>query len=567
MTFDHTQPAVPGRAHAGHGPSPWRRRWIGATVTVAALALSACSSSSSGSASSSAASSTPGTSSTSSSDAGGAAAGSSNLSARANTEISAINTPPASFDPIQADNSTIDMVSLPMYDTLVKFDDTGKVINSLATAATTSADGKTISVTMRANATFHDGSTVTATDVKYTLDRIKKINIGVASLLTAYASSAVVDPTHLTIKLTAPYAPFVSALTRVYILNSKLVTAHEGTDSGQSWLSTNDAGSGPYALMSSTPNQAINFAQYAKYWGGFSGQPKNATIQIMNASTQRSALLNQSIDVAMNIDTNDWASFSANSQFTLDKASTYEMLYVFFKMKDSAVSNKYLREAIADAYNYTQHEQDILKGAGQLAKGVLPSVMACYDATVDQPTYDPTKAKALLAQSGLKNVSVTLSYLSTEAEMVKAATLLQSNLKDIGITLNLKAITYPEYVVETKSNATTPDLGMIYAFPPFSDPSSILYQVFDSKFINSGQNWGGYNNPQVDKLVEQAQTITDSKQSCSLYNQAEKLIIADTPTINMSNPQFVTVYNKRISGFKYEPSHNYVVDFYRTKVS
>ena len=565
MTLD-PQPAVPALVRARHRASPRRRRWIGATVTAAALTLSACSSSSSSSVSSTAGSSTPGTGGTSSSGSA-APAGSGNLSARANTEISAINTPPASFDPIQADNSTVDMVSLPMYDTLVKFDDAGKIINSLATAATTSADGKTISVTMRANATFHDGSAVTATDVKYTLDRIKKINIGVASLLTAYASSAVVDPTHLTITLAAPYAPFVSALTRVYILNSKLVTAHEGKDSGQSWLSTNDAGSGPYELTSSTPNQAINFAQYPKYWGGFTGQPKNATIQIMNASTQRSALLNQSIDVAMNIDTNDWSSFSANSQFTLDKANTYEMLYVFFKMKDSAVSNKYLREAIADAYDYTQHEQDILKGAGQLAKGVLPSVMACYDATMDQPTYDPTKAKALLAQSGLKNVSVSLSYLSTEAEMVKAATLLQSNLKDIGITLNLKAITYPEYVVETKSNATTPDLGMIYAFPPFSDPSSIMYQVFDSKFINTGQNWGGYSNPQVDTLVEKAQTITDSKQSCSLYNEAEKLIIADTPTVNMSNPQFVTVYNKRISGYKYEPSHNYVVDFYRTKVS
>jgi peptide/nickel transport system substrate-binding protein len=431
----------------------------------------------------------------------------------------------------------------------------------------TSADGKTLSVTLRGGATFHDGTKVTATDVKYTLDRIKKINIGVASFLTAYASSSVTDPTHLTITLKAPYAPFTSALTRAYIVNSKLVSAHAGTDSGQGWLAKHDAGSGPYMLKSATPNQAINFTQYSKYWGGFSGQPKDATIQIINTATQRSALLNGSIDVAMNIDPNDWSSFSSNSEFTVDKADTYEMLYVFFKMKDSPVSNKLLREAIASAYNYPQHIQDILKGAGKLAHGVMPSAMTCYDGGVSQPTYDPTRAKALLAQSGLKNVSVTMSYLSTEGEMVKAATLLQSNLKAVGITLKLKAVTYPQYVEETKSNKTTPDLGMIYAFPPFPDPSSIMYQIFDSRFINSGQNWGGYDNPQVDKLVEQAQETTDPSKRCPMYSEAEKLILADTPTINMSSPQFVTVYNKRITGFKYEPAHNYVVDFYRTRVS
>jgi len=529
-----------------HRPGGGRRRRIALAVAVAGTCLAvtaACSGS------------------------GASGSKTSGQSARAQTLITAENTPPASFDPVQADNSTVDTVTLPLYDAMVTFDDNGEVIPKLATKWKVSEDGKSIDVTLRDGTTFHDGAAVTATDVQYTLDRIKKINIGVSSFLTNYASTVVTDPTHLTIKLTQPDAPFLAALTRVYIVNSKLVTKNAGADDGQKWLATNDAGSGPYQLASYSPNQEAKFSRYEKYWGGFDGQAKNAIVKYMNAATQGSALLDQSVDVAVNIDANDWASFESNNSFTVDKANTNLMLYVFFKMSDAATSNKALREAIAYAYNYPQHQADILKGAGQIAKGVLPSGMQCYDGSVEQPTYDPAKAKSLLAESGLSNASLTLTYLSTEAEMVKAATLLQADLKAIGVTLTLKAITYPQFVEVTKSNSTTPDLGMIYAFPPFPDASSIMGQVFNSKYINGGQNWGGYRNGAVDKAVNEAQQLTGKDQRCSLYNQAEKLVVADTPTINMSNPQFVTVYNKRLQGYKYLPAHNYVVDFYRIKIS
>lgn len=527
-------------------PRHWHRRstlaLVTAGVAVSALLLSACSGSSS-------------------SSSGG-------KSTRSQTLIIAENEPPATFDPVQADNSTVDEVVLPAYETLVKFDDAGKLTAGLATEWTTSTDGKSIAVTLRDNVKFHDGAKLTATDVKYTLDRIKKINIGVAALIGAYASTTVTDPTHLTINLSAPSGPFTSALSRVYIVNSALVQKNAGSDDGQKWLATNDAGSGPYQLKKYTANQEADFTQYSSYWQGFSGQAKQVQFKYLSSgATERSVLTNQDVDMAMDIDPSDWATFSSNSAYVVDKANTNVMLYVFFKMQGSQTSNKLLRQAISYAYNYQQHVSDILKGAGQLAKGVLPSGMQCYDPNVDQPTYDLTKAKSLLAQSGLTNVKLTMTYLKATSEMEQSATLLQSALKQIGITLNLKAITYPQYVDEAKTNATTPDLGMIYAFPTFPDPDSIMYQNFDSKFINTGQNWGGYKNPTVDALVQKAQGLSDIKARCDLYNQAEAAVVADTPTINISNPKYVTIYNKRLSGYKYEAAHHQTVDVYRIKVS
>lgn len=495
------------------------------------------------------------------------AGSSSGSSSRAKTLIIAENEPPASFDPIQADNSTVDEVDLPAYDTLVKYDDSGHIAGDLATSWKISADGKSITMTLRGNATFHDGSKVTATDVQYTLDRIKKIGIDVASLISPYQSTTVTSPTQLTIHLTTPYGPFLAALTRVYILNAALVEKHLGSNQGQSWLATHDAGSGPYELVSYTPNAEAQYTQYKKYWGGWSGQASTVIFKYYSSgAAEQSALTNGDVDLAMDIDPSSWASFAANKKYVVNKANTNVMLYVFFKMVGSPTANKYLREAISYAYNYSQHISDILKGAGQPAKGVLPSGMACYDPSVSQPTYNISKARQLLAQSGLKNVTLTMTYLKATAEMEQAATLLQSDLKQIGVTLKLDAITYPQYAqLETKT-ATTPEMGMIYAFPAYPDPSAIMNQNFDSQYIHVGQNWGDYTNPAVNKLVEKAQMLTDMSQRCALYNQAEQLIVADTPTINMSNPQYVTVYSSRLSGYHYESWHHQTVDVYRIKV-
>jgi len=499
---------------------------------------------------------------------GSDAGSSSGTGSRAKTLIIAENEPPASFDPIQANNSTVDEVDLPAYDTLVKYNDSGKIVSDLATSWKVSADGKTITMTLRGNATFHDGSTVTATDVKYTLDRTKKLGIDVDSFITPYLSTTVTSPTQLTIHLSAPYAPFIASLTRIYILNAKLVQEHAGTDEGQSWLATHDAGSGPYELVNYTPNEQAQFTQYKKYWGGWDGQATSVVFKYMSGgAAEQSALLDGDVDLAMDIDPSSWASFASNDKYVVDKANTNVVLYVFFKMVDSPTSNKYLREAISYAYDYPQHVTDILKGAGQKVTGVLPDGMECYDPNVAQPTYDIAKAKALLAKSGLKNVTLTMTYLKATSEMEQAAALLQSNLKQIGVTLKLQAITFPQYAQMEEKTSTTPELGMIYAFPAYPDPDAIMYQNFDSKFVDGGENYGVYVNHAVDKLVEKAQTISDESQRCTLYNQAQQLIAADTPTINMANSQYVTVYSSRLSGYTYEPSHHQTVDVYRIKVS
>ncbi|GAB3250612.1 ABC transporter substrate-binding protein [Kineosporia babensis] len=488
-------------------------------------------------------------------------------SARDEALVIAENEPPASFDPVQADNSTVDEVVIPAYDSLLTYGDDGELAGVLASEWKVADDGLGVTLTLRDDVTFHDGAKLTATDVKYTLDRIKSLNIGVASFLTSYDSSEAVSDTELQITLSTPDAVFLPALTRVYVLNSALVEQNAGSDQGQSWLATNDAGSGPYQLTGYRANQSADYEQYADYWQGFTGQAKSVQFQyISDASTQKSALESGDVDVAMDIAPTDWSAFEGQDGFAVDKADTNVVLYTFFNMDDATTKNVALREAIASSYNYQEHIDQILLGAGKAVTGPLPSGMQCATAEVTQPAYDLDKAKQIVADNNLDGTSVTMTYLEATAEMEQAATLLQSNLAEIGITLDLQAVTYPQYVEMNSSPETRPQLGMIYAFPAFPDASAIMYQNFNSKMIGS-QNWGGYSNAEVDKLTDAAQTESDQAQRCADYEEAQSIASAEYPSINMANAQTVAIMNERVQDFTYRSWHHQTVNVYAIQVS
>jgi peptide/nickel transport system substrate-binding protein len=478
--------------------------------------------------------------------------------------VIAENEPPATFDPVQADNSTVDEVVLPLYDTLVDYGSDNQLYDELATEHTVAEDGLSIAVTLRDDVTFHDGTPLTAKDVAYTLDRVKRLGIGVNANLGAYDSTEVTSDTELTIRLTTPDATLLPALSRVYVLNSALVEENAGDDDGQSWLATHDAGSGPYTLESYTSNQEAVLAQYADYWQGFDGQAEEVVFSYLPESgTQRDELKAGQIDMAMDIATADLPGFESDGEFVVDKADTLVQLYMYFDMADGATTDPRVREALRLAYDYPAHVDSILAGNGEIAQGPLPTAMNCH-ADIPAGQQDLDKAKQLFADAGVTELD--LHYLSAIEEMDRAATSLQSSLRDIGVTLNLTSVTYPDYAEEAADAATRPDIGVIYAFPAFPDPAAVLATGFATASIGA-QNFSGYSNPQVDALLAQAGTSTDEAQRCDLYGQVQQQIETDMVAINVANPKAVAVMRSGLEGFGYRAAHTSTVDVYAIQVS
>lgn len=478
----------------------------------------------------------------------------------------AYNTPPQTFDPIQSLNSTVDGLLIPAYDTLVALaPGAGTVHPEVATEWEISDDGLTYTFSLRDDVTFHDGAPLTAADVQYTLDRIKTLGIGVASEILDYESSEVIDDQTIALTLAKPYAPFLNALNRVYILNSELVKQNEGDDNAQGWLANNGAGSGRYVLTQLQPDTIAAFEAYPGYWKGWDEPHANQVVfrYIPDAGTQRVLLESGEIDIATAISKDDLPDFLDRDGFKVDVADTLVQFYFWFNMVNGPTTDPLVRQAIAAAYDYDTHSEFILLGYGSNGIGPLPHPMSCHKADVTQPAFDLARAEALLAEAGYgpdNPLEVSISYLPVQDEFQLGFELMQSNLSQIGVMVNPVPVTFPEYAEMARSADTIPDIGTLWVFPTSPDPNAVMFINFHSGNAGTGFNWGHYSNAEVDELVIAAQQTSDEAERCSLYEQAQELVASDYATVNGSVQQFPTVMRDAVEGYQYNGAHHLTVN-------
>ncbi|GAB3854297.1 ABC transporter substrate-binding protein [Nocardioides maradonensis] len=461
------------------------------------------------------------------------------------------------IDPIHSDQEQTDNPDQLFYDPLVSYDSNSKLVPRLASSWTVAPDAKSITLTLRTDVKFHDGTALTAKDVVFTLDRLHTLNVGIASLLPNFASAEAKGDGQVVIKLTKPDTTALGALSRVYILNSALVAKHEGSDNAQAWLSSNEAGSGPYTLASFTANSAVKGQRFATYWDFQAGRPATYNLSYIQESTAaKNALLSGGLDLSQDMSPSDVASFKGNSDFTSTPMPTTYAVYAFMNTQSPALKDVRVRQAISLAFDYQGAFQQVFGGQGQIGNGPLPQYLACR---ADLPTsaQNVDQAKQLIQQAGASGLKLKIFYQPTLSQLTDLATLLASNLKAIGIDAQLQTTTYPQYLDMLKSPSTTPDISMVYEGAPYPDPGTTLFQTYDSQFVGRGSNFGQYANPKVDRLVQTAIGTADETKRCDLYKQAQVLIAKDYVSLNIALGEASVVARTGVTGVVPSPIHVY----------
>lgn len=460
------------------------------------------------------------------------------------------------IDPVLADNSTVDESVVPMYESLVDYDPDGTLSGRLAKSWKVAPDAKSVTVILREGAKFHDGTAVTAKDVKYTFDRAKELGVGVAQYLSDYDSTQVVSDTEAKINLKSPSSLFLGGLAKVYVLNSALVEKNAGNDQAQSWLATHEAGSGPYTLADFKPNRQIIFDKDKNFTGvvNAKGADKIVYRLIAESSTQREEMLAGNIDVADGIEPQDLDSVLADGRQTSVELAKPQGIYVYFNTQRAPFDDPQVREGIRLAYDYQAHVKTILGGHGAVATGVAPAVMSCRPDL--QPfAQDLAKAKELLAGVAASGETLHLAYQTFASEFTDAATALQSTLRELGVKVKLVTVDYPTYIEDLKSVKTTPDMAIVWDNPPTPDVGSLLTTRYGSKFVQTATNFGQYSNPKVDALLDQAQTTANESARCDLYKQVQQLLVDDSASMPIADEVTTVVVPKTVSGVELYPAH------------
>ena len=451
--------------------------------------------------------------------------------ARQSTLIVAYNNTINSLDPVNGDYQQSNLVEQAMYDTLVIYDTDANLVGRLAEKFALSDDATSVEITLREGVTFHDGAPLTAKDVAYSLDRYMRLGKGVAQFLRGYSATEVKDDLNLTIQLDKPYSLFLGSLAKIYILNSALVEQQAGGDDAQGWLSSNDAGSGPFQLAGIDQSGNITVTRSDTYWDFDEGRPKLVVYRLIKEiPTQRDELLAGNLDVTSDMSAQDAKALEGAPGVQVLQAPFGSTELIYFNMVTGPTTDPAVRKAVRLAFDYAGAMEKIHGGAMVLANGPLPTTMACHP-ELPESVQNLEEAKKVLADAGITDLSLELFFQPAFHYQQQEAVLLQSNLQQIGVNLTLTPISFPDWLSLLSDWDNIPQMFLMAEFAQLPDPGGMLVPYFMSTSV--GTNRSGYSNPEVDELLNSALATGDADERCSAYEEAQRIIDEDMVSVNM----------------------------------
>jgi len=476
-----------------------------------------------------------------------------------NTLVIAENEYPSSFDSVFADNTTVERTMALSYEALLRFNpSTNELEPWIASKWSTLENGKVFTFTLNQNITFHDGTDLTASDVKFTFDRMREIDQGIAYEFGSLYRVEVVDDYTVKFFLSEASIPFIKIIPKMYIISEEGVKANiSDNDYAMTYLANHELGSGPYVLTSFAPEQQAIFSKYDNYWKGWEGNHVEKVIwqYIKESSTQRLLLEKGDVDIIMDPSPDDLNAFRDNSDIKLAEGTTFIEDYFHLRTTHKPLDDIRVRKALALAYDYDAHIAIVLGGSGTQAQGPISSSMIFHNNTLPITHQDMAKAKALLAEAGYPNGGFTfkLAYTGIGEQDQRTAVLFQSNLAELGITVDLMGMTW-DYMFDMEQDENSePDIYVEHFYSNSADPDSGLRDIYHSESRGTGSNASWYQNPKVDELLDSGIVEMDLVKREMDYKEIQKIIAEDVPSIFISNPKYIIAMRNYVNGYRYNP--------------
>ena len=476
---------------------------------------------------------------------------------------------PANLDPHQIFDVPMQMYSLNAYDNLYRYQgNPPKIEPWLAESHTVSPDGLTWEFKLRPGVKFHDGSELTAEDVVYSFKRVLAVGKAPSGAFKPVLKPEnVTAPNKSTVRfvLDKPYAPFLAAIPIVSVVNPPIIEPKaEGGDWGQKWLASDTAGSGAYQLDASTyrPLERVDLKKNEGHFKGWSDNPKAPTLfQILptrETSTRVLGLLQGSLDLTDSyLPTDQVERIQKSKGVHIEQNTSMRVFILRMNNKKPPFDNVNARKCFAHAFNYDGFITEILKGYAERNPAPMPNNLWGYPKDVAGYTFDLKKAKEHCDKAKAEGAPVgrpIQMHIQSQLEQTnQAAQLLQSDLKQIGVDLKIVSDTWANITTNTAKAESTPDMWVHWVSTYFVDPENWVGQMYDSQFHGTWKASSWYQNSKVDELLRKARVTVSQAERQPLYEEATRLIVADSPDIWVYNTVEIRGATDRVKGFRFSP--------------
>ena len=441
-----------------------------------------------------------------------------------------------------------------------------------------SEDGLTFTFPIREGVVFHDGTALTADDVKFSWDRVLTMDLPESNaglIADIVESTTVVDDSTFEVTLQEPSASFLNSVVTASvasIVSQDAVEANGGVAAGEvnEYMTANAVGTGPYELTAWNRGENFQLGVFDDYWG----EPANLDVRIDIAPDPDTRILG--------LRAGDYDMIEVDPSLVPDLEGAegieifageflLEPIHIGFNMRfeegslppeDTISPDFFLDPRIRQAFNYTFDYEAFINGAlggmGAPIPHYFPQGMLGY--SEDYPVYqqDLAMAEQLFRDAGVWDEGFTISVIAEQGNLFETAALvLRDSMAALNPAFDIRVLAMAEAQFdEAHASDPIPYAMWVKNSDPFADPDALM-----NAYIHPDGDWGtkhgmrdAYQNPdQIAALIDEAGSELDVDRRVDLYAELAPMLFEDPMWIIAGNETALNAHRTWVDGFVMNP--------------
>jgi peptide/nickel transport system substrate-binding protein len=490
---------------------------------------------------------------------------------------------PTYLDPALVSDGESFRVTKQIFEGLVDFrPGTTRIVPSLATSWSVSRSGRVYTFNLRRGVRFHDGTAFNARAVCANFNRwynftgpfrdasatyyYQQIFAGFRGQPNALYQSCRAARSHrAVITLRRKNGPFLPSLVlSAFAMQSPTAMARWGANQGSIqngvfrptglYAFRHPTGTGPYRLQSWTVGQSVVLTRNPTYWGR---RPRLARIVIrpIADNTARVQALQTGEVLGMDLLAPQLVStVRRNSRLKVLSRPPFNVAYVTIQSSKAPMNDIRVRRAVAHGLNRQLVVRSFYAGRAQVAHQFMPPSLPGYEPGVTKYSFNPNRARQLLRQAGCGPpcriefwypTGVSRPYMPDPKANFEA---FRASLEQSGFDVEARSAPWrPDYVKHV-NEGTAGNLNLIGWTGDYGDPDN-----FVGTFFQGGSPQFGFNNGQLNRLLDRAEQETNQARRVRLYKQANRLIMQLLPGVPYAHSTPALGFNRRVRGYFTSP--------------
>jgi len=442
-----------------------------------------------------------------------------------------------------------------IFDTLVIKDENGEIKPSLATHWKV-IDDTTVRFYLREDVFFHNGKKFTSKDVVYTIKRCTEEPVTASTFKSFDGNNTIaVDEYTVDIKLLRPFSPIFNYLTyaRAFIVSKETIE-----EVGKDEYGISPIGTGPFEFIEWNTGTNMLLEKSDTYWGEdpnysklnikFITEPINRTIELETGAA----------DIIFDVNIIDTERIDKDENLKLITGPSYKTAFVGFNLSKEIMQDIKVRQALSLAIDVEELVDAIYEGHASSADSPMSPSIFGYS-SIRTHSYDPEKAKQLLADAGYADGLVIQGRTQKISEFEIIAEAVQNMWSQVGVTANIQVVDKATYSSLGKDNGGT-EITITSQTATTGDPDHALYTWHSSLQTGIFNSQDEY----LDSLLYQGSTTYDDSQRMKNYKEAQQYIMDSYYGVPISFPDVIYATSSKVENFYCDPGN--IPDLSRVKI-